>query len=761
MKSRLLGAMALLFVSLSLMAQDSGILRGNVYDKETGDPIIYGNVYLENTTIGSTTDLEGFYSISDIAPGDYVVMATYIGYDTARVDVKVSAGSIKYEPIYLTQGGVNLGVVNISAQKQAARNEVKISELSVSQREIKSLPSVGGEPDIVQYLQVLPGIISTGDQGGQLYIRGGSPVQNKILLDGLTLYNPFHSIGFFSVFETDIISNVDVLTGGFNAEHGGRISAIVDINTRDGAKNRFGGYVSASPFIAKGLLEGPIVKFEEGGGSTSFILTAKKSLTEYTTKSLYSYAADNDTIGLPFNFQDIYGKVSFNNAGGSSLDLFGFNFQDEYNNPAIARIGWKNVGAGAKFKLVPSGSNIIIGGGAGFTNYNVGYKEGENGDRTSDIRELNATIDFTIFGNENEFKYGIDLRSIRTDFDFVNAFSQNINQTQSTTELSGFFKYRQRIAKKFIIEPSLRLMYYASQSVFSPEPRLGLKYNVTDKFRFKAAGGLYSQNILSTTNERDVVNLFSGFLTGPEGTVRDANGKELDNSIQRARHAVAGFEYDVTPSLSLNVEGYFKDFPQLIAVNREKLSTTESDYIKEEGQAYGVDFSVKFDQERYYIWATYSHGYVNRNDGIQEYPTVFDRRHNINTLITYNLDKAATWTASVRWNFGSGFPFTQTQGFYNKTLFDKGVSTDYTTENPDDIGIIFSDKRNGGRLPYYHRLDASISKRIEFSKYTNLEITASVTNIYNRNNIFYFDRIDYDRVDQLPYIPTIAAKVNF
>ena len=320
----------LIFSAFEANAQNA-LVRGNVYDKETGDPIPFANVYIEGTTKGTNTDLDGFYALADVEPGNYTVVATFIGYDTARVDVKLTKNDIEYASLYLTESSVNIGVVDISASRQTDRTEVKVSQVSVSPRQIKALPSVGGEADIAQYLQVIPGVISTGDQGGQLYIRGGAPVQNKILLDGLTIHNPFHSIGFFSVFETELIKNVDVLTGGFGAEYGGRISAIVDIQTRDGNKVRHGGFASASPFAVKAMIEGPISKFEEGGGSSSFVVSTKKSLIDRTSKNLYSYAAQNDTIGLPFSFQDIYAKMAFKSSNGSSFNIFGFQFEDAFD----------------------------------------------------------------------------------------------------------------------------------------------------------------------------------------------------------------------------------------------------------------------------------------------------------------------------------------------------------------------------------------------------------------------------------------------
>ena len=284
----------ILFFATSFLGAQNGTIRGNVYDKETGEPIIYGNVLLEGTTKGAITNIDGFFTIADVEPGKYKLIATYIGYDSTAVDIQIKANKISYQKINLGTNAIQLGVVDVSGRREQARTEVQISKIAVTPKEIRSLPSTGGEPDIAQYLPVLPGVIVSGDQGGQLYIRGGSPVQNKILLDGMTIYNPFHSIGFFSVFETETIRSVDVLTGGFNAEHGGRVSAVVDIKTREGNKKRLSGLVSASPFQAKALIEGPIKALPEdgNGGSISFLLTGKHSYLNESSKIFYDYAVD-------------------------------------------------------------------------------------------------------------------------------------------------------------------------------------------------------------------------------------------------------------------------------------------------------------------------------------------------------------------------------------------------------------------------------------------------------------------------------------
>ncbi len=736
------------------------LIRGKVFDSNTGEAISFADIIVSNSQKGTTTDLDGFYTLAGLPEGTYKIIANYLGYDTTSVLVTFGKNTVINQNFYLKSKGILLNTIDVSAQRAASRSEVQVSKISVSQAEIKLLPSLGGEPDVAQYLQVIPGVVSTGDQGGQLFIRGGAPVQNKILLDGLNIYNPFHSLGLFSSFETDIIKNVDVYTAGFDASYGGRTSAVVDIKTRDGDKNRLKGFAAISPFAIRGLIEGPIKKFQEGKTNVSMLLTMKKSLINQTDDIFYKYASPNDSVGLPFDFQDIYGKVSINTDGGSSFQFFGFNFTDVYNNPQIANIDWKNTGMGVNFKLIPPYSTIILDGTVGFTEYSTGIIEGNDQPRESVIRELGGNINFNYYANKIDLKYGIDFRAISTDFSFTNPFGFRLLQNQNTAEVGGFIKMKYVLNSKIIFEPSFRVMYYAGQQAFSPEPRLNFKALITDDFRFKLGTGIYSQNIISTSNDRDIVNLFNGFLTGPEEPVLGLDGEQLGNRLVKSRHLVAGFEKDINKNTTINLEGYYKEFPQIIIVNRNKLSNEESNYATEEGEAYGVDLSFKSTQGKFDIWATYSYGFVRRFDGKQEYPAVFDRRHNTNIVLSYFLSSSKNTSLGLRWNYGSGFPFTQTRGFYN----DLPISTsnpDYLTANPNSFGIIYSPTRNGGRLPDYHRLDVSFTHKFKIVKSLKGEVNLSAVNTYDRDNIFYFDRIRYTRVNQLPFIPAASFRLDF
>lgn len=750
-----------LLFSLSVFSQKAAILRGNIYDKSNGQPIPYANIILKGTSLGTSTDLNGFFQINNVSVGEQTLFVSFIGYDSIETKVSITEGGIVYKSFYLTEAAKNLETVEISAKKEQARTTTQVSKITVTQKQIKTLPSTGGAPDIAQYLPVLAGVVSTGDQGGQIYIRGGSPVQNKILLDGMTIYNPFHSIGFFSVFETETIRSVDVLTGGFNAQYGGRVSAVVDIKTKEGNKKRLSGLVSGSPFQAKALIEGPLLKLKDDNGtSISFILTGKKSLLPQTSQSLYNYAARDTANGLPFDYSDVYGKVSLVAANGSKLNIFGFNFKDGVNYTNIADLNWSNKGYGANFSLIPTGMKMIVGGNLAISQYNISLQEKDPTPRLSGVKSFNAGLDFTIFGNNSELKYGLDLSGFSTDLAFSSPLGFTYKQNENTTELAGFVNFRKTM-NRLVIEPSLRVHSYTALGETVLEPRFAAKLNASNRVRFKLSGGLYSQNLISTVSEKDVVNLFVGYISGPEEQFYKPGTNEVVNSrLQKAIHFIGGLEIDVNKNMELNIEAYTKNYTQLIDINRFKTKFTDPNYISETGKAYGVDLTAKYEKNGVYVWATFSHAYVNRYDGVQTYPTNFDRRNNVNLLASYTFGAKKSWELAARWNYGSGFPFTLTQGFYSNFNFQNGISTDVLKGNPD-LGVIYSDKRNSGRLPDYHRMDISLKKQIAFTKYVKMEIVASATNVYDRKNIFYFDRIRFQRVDQLPILPSLAATLHF
>jgi len=752
----------LLLLSISLITtitySQTGNIRGFVYDKSSGEPIMFCNVILQGTTIGASTDVNGMYNISKVLAGDYNLTVTYIGYDSLTIGITLKPGKVITQNLEITESSVKLNEVRISAARSEMKTEVKAAAIKITKQDMEMIPNIGGEPDLAQYMQVIPGVVFTGDQGGQLYIRGGSPIQNKVLLDGMTIYSPFHSIGLFSVFDTDIIRNTDVYTGGFSAEYGGRISSIMDIKTIDGNKKEFGGKFSANTFGSKLFVEGPLL----GNGKSSFIFSGKTSYLDKSSELLYKYPTLYfDEKGLPYSYTDLYGKFSLHGNNGSKINVFGFNFQDKVDYEGISELNWTSQGIGSEFILIPGNSPILIEGNFAYSSYNTSLQEpaseGEVRERKSSINGYNMGFDFTYFQPKGKIKYGFDIEGFETDFNTYNSVNTKIGLPESTSEFSAYVNY-QFNSTRFIIEPGFRFQYYGKKGS-SPEPRLGMKYIASDRMRIKVSSGYYSQNILSTTSDRDVVNLFSGIITSPDNIPDQADGNPYESKFQKARHLIAGIEYDISRRIDFQIEGYIKDFTQLTNINRNMTSNEDDEFIIESGVAKGVDALLKFKNKKLYIWAVYSIGIITRNDGERTYNPHFDRRHNMNFVTSYKFGKNDSWKADMRWNLGSGFPFTQTQGFYENLTFSDGINTDYTTTN-GELGIEYAEL-NEGRLPYYHRLDASISKSIKLKKNTKLDMTLSVTNAYNRENIFYFDRVKYERVNQLPIMPSFGASITF
>lgn len=755
--------LSLLFAS-GAVAQNTAEVRGFLYNKAGGQPLLYAGVHLKGTPRGSVTDANGYFSITRLEPGTYTVVATAIGFDTVAQTVTLKAGEIRTLKLYSAETENKLEEVQITGTKTQQLTEVRAGVQKVTPVDIKLMPAVGGEADLAQYLQTVPGVVFTGDQGGQLYIRGGTPVQTLVLLDGMVVYNPFHSIGLFSVFDTDILKSVDVYTGGFNAEYGGRTSAVLDVKTRDGDRSRLAGKVSANPFTSKVLLEGPLSgkNAESGLAGASFLLSGRTSYLTQTSKIFYEYANKD---GLPYNFTDLYGKVSLNATSGSKFNAFGFKFNDRVGLSNRTDINWDTYGLGADFIVLPEKSSVVMHGALAYSDYNIKLTEPTSQPRTSRINGFNLNLDFSYFIGRNELKYGLSLLGNATNFTGYAPGGSGVRQAeveeQNNTELAGFIKYRIVTggeAGRLVLEPSFRLHYYASLSQMSPEPRFGLKFNLTESIRLKAAAGIYTQNLLATRSDRDVVNLFAGYLSSPD-VLQQADGSRLENRLQTSRHLITGVEVDLFDDhLTLNLEPYIKQFPVVVNINRDRFSAATSKFVVEKGNARGIDLAFTYKLGTFLAQGSYSLTSVTRTYGALEYRPNFDRRHNVNLLGSYQFGKHRSFEVSARWNLGSGFPFTPTAGFYEQLLL--GPINQPLDQSNGSLAVSYGDL-NSRRLPYYHRLDFSAKKTFTLAKHVKLEVDASVTNAYDRRNIFYFDRVSSTRVDQLPILPALGASLSF
>jgi hypothetical protein len=769
-----------LFLPLLSSAQDF-IVRGFLFDAKNGEAV--SNVKVSLLTPDSTliaearTNENGLFSIPKLTKASYILEVIPDRYKPVRMPVtltgekKIVDVSISLTPVDKVVREI---VINMAAKNKKTRPDVGI--IKFDKESVERIPVYGAESDVLGAMSVTPGVTVTGDQGGQFYVRGGTPIQNKTLLDGMTIYNPFHSIGFYSIFETELVKSVDIYTGGFESKYGGRISSIMDISYREGDRGAFGGKISASPFLAKLVLEGPIGKLKEDKlAPGSYVFTAKHSLLDYTSKSLYPNV--NEGEGLPFNFTDLYGKLSFSGGSGSKFSVFGFHNRDSVNY-SIADLNWQASGGGLNFLMIPTSSPVIIKGHINGSNFMTTFSENLVEPRYSKIGGFDLGFDFSYFlRNEGEMNYGFNFCGFNTEFVTFNEAKRKIEATNFSTEIGAYYNYR-RVSKnlRWVMQAGFRVQAYASLSTISPEPRLGLKYNATEKIRIKFSGGRYSQNFTSASSDKDIVNLFNGLLSAPtnvQDTFVTANYNKIPmkNGLQYAWHAILGLEYDINKKHSLNLEGYYKFFNQLSNINQNKLyedvaqfanidDEFKKDFIIESGKTIGVDLLYKYNSDRIFFWGVYSLSYSTRWDGFANYFPVFDRRHNVNLVGSYQFGAKKDLELNVRWNLGSGLPFTPTAGFYQLENFNDGVTTDYVTNNPSTITTLLG-TFNSRRLPYYHRLDITVKKTWKFKNKTDLELTGNVTNVYNRKNIFYVNRVSSKIIYQFPILPSLGISYSF
>ena len=300
-----------------------------------------------------------------------------------------------------------------------------------------------------------------------------------------------------------------------------------------------------------------------------------------------------------------------------------------------------------------------------------------------------------------------------------------------------------------------------------------MKYLLTERLRLKLAAGYYTQNLISATSDRDIVNYFQGYLSAPVN-LASSNGNSSPYVLQQAWHLVGGLEIDLGEALFINLESYYKVFPQLINYNRDKLlnqfdhpekpDIITHDFILESGNSWGMEATVNYRTERLDLAVVYSLGKTERTfedaEGIQNtYAPHFDRRHNINIMGSYSFGRDLSWQAGARWNLGSGFPFTPAAGYYESNTFDE-FQLGNPMEQNGNLDIYYG-QYNTARLPAYHRLDLSIKKKFKTRGRTGIEAEANVVNAYNRKNIYYVDRATNETVHQLPLLPGLRLGVTF
>lgn len=720
-------------------AQEFGTLRGLVTDSTSSEALAYGNVYIKELKVGASTDSKGYFIIPSIpANRNLTLIVSYVGFKTKEIPVRISPNKVTQYNIELVPSGVELQAIEKIGEKVIEKNETDISLQRLVVRDLEALPK-GVETDIFRSLQYLPGVQSTGDVSARFYVRGGASNQNLVLIDGITLYNPFHALGLFSVVDPDMINNAEFYKGGFSADLGGRLSSVLNINTKDGNKNRFSAKGTLSFLSGKALVEGPIL-------NGSFIMTGRKS---YSNQIIKKFLNEQNA---PVDFYDFSFKANYSNPDfikGAKFLINGFISGDNIINkdPRIEDFNWSNSLFGFKWFQVGD-SPLFYELGFSYSSFDgkVIPKSSNVRNRNNKVEDIGIQMDFTyMFNNRDEVGVGFHIKELKTELFLENSQALPINLGKSGTNIIFYTKYKLMQWDKLGLDAGLRYNLSSlnkNLNSFNLEPRVNLTFRVSPVISLKGAWGIYKQELTTITNENEVINIFEPWLIIPDYLLPS-----------KSIHYIGGIKFDFSENFLVDLETYYKKTINIPMINQNKTFTTDPDFISTDNEAYGAELfsKISFGSIRFTTSYSFAHSYRELYD--KRYYPKYDIRHSLNLVL--EIDFGYGWSFNSAWVYNSGLPFTQIVGYYDKYYFENFFGKWYNFDSRRPYAVL--GVQNLGRLPQYHRLDFNLSKKLFFGD-AILIIDFSVINVYNRKNIFYFKRDSGERVNMLPILPTLTVK---
>ena len=764
----LFSTILILLFAGSVFSQNRVEISGTVKNKDTGETLPMVTIFVEETKTVITTDMYGKYSAS-LDAGLYTFKVSYIAYENLvqQIDIqndKVVDFNIRPDSEVLD------GVIVFAGKKNAniTRSSTSVEKLEMQQ--IRLMPVLMGEVDLIKALQLLPGVQATSEGTSGFSVRGGSPDQNLILLDNATVYNASHLMGFFSVFNNDAIDDLTLYKGDIPASHGGRLSSLLDVQSHEpfNAKklNGTGGIGLISSRI---MLESPIAK-----GKSSFFVAGRRTYADLFLK----LASDEDMRNSAIYFYDLNGKINYNINKNNRIYLSTYWGNDRFNNKETA-MDFGNLATTLRWNHLFS-DKFYLNLSATASRYDYMLR--------SETPSLSGIWEAGIWGaglradflwqlnDKNDIRFG--LSSAYHKFQPGNAsaliqdsnYQINIPRTQGI-ESAVFIQNQQQLTDKLLLKYGIRATLfqnvgptkvfshyvndiavfdtYPSAKIFNAywalEPRVGAVYNFNDKLSVKTSYSRTTQflHLLSTSTAGSPLDIWIPV---------NPNIKP-----QTADQIVAGvFRNFNNDMYETSVEAYYKNFGNVIDF-KDHPDVFANDVIEPElrkgkGHSYGLEFMVRKNAGDLTGWVSYTWSRVfslvediNNN---KAYPAPFDRPHNVNIVLNYAISKRVSF--GLTWVLASGMPVTFPEGRY---IFGNNYIPIYSG-------------RNKYRMPAYHRMDASIN--IDLNKRSNKwwksELNISVYNLYARKNpwmINFRTNIDGSQYAQMTYLFSIIPSITY
>ena len=775
-------------------------VSGYLSDASSGERLIGATVIDKRSGQGTVSNTFGFYSLT--LPADTLqLFFNYIGYQSQVKTITMQSNTTLN--ILLEQSALIKEVEIVADKYERIEERAQMSRIDVPIEQIKRVPALMGETDVLRVLQLLPGVSGGGEGQSGIYVRGGGPDQNLILLDGVPVYNASHLFGFFSVFNADAIKDVSLTKGGFPARYGGRLSSVIEINMKEGNENEFHGEGSIGIVASKLTLEGPIQK-----GRSSFLVSARRTYIDVIARPIIknSFATDGGEGVSGYYFYDINAKVNHRFSDKDRLylsfytgkDKFYLNFSESDETPSEkytfnfdTGLGWGNLTGAVRWNHILT-PKLFANTTFTYSRYNFNTRNGlgETSELPGEVPQRSSYL--------LEYFSGIDDIGLKLDFDYMpnpahlikfgantiqhqfhpGKFYTRVVETESKIDVSttlqqpdvGAFEFATYVEDDWKVTSRLRLNYGLHFSGFVPEgksyfslqPRANARYLFNKGWALKGAFSTMRQYIHLLTNE--TIGLPTDLWLPTTSTVKP----------QDSWQAALGVAKTFAKNYEFSVEAYYKEMDNVIAF-KEGASVFQFDnwqnrVVQGEGTAYGFEFFIQKKKGRFSGWVGYTLSWAWRefeelNFG-NKYPYKYDRRHDFEIVGTYDIIPERI-RVSATWVYATGNVATfGTSRYQSPEPYQNNFSyTFVTTHTPE---------RNNLRYPSYNRLDFGVDF-IKKKKYWTRTWSFGGYNAYNRNNPFFlFLQNDVEYVDGayveksslrqaslFPFIPYVAYSFKF
>ncbi|UCH09541.1 MAG: TonB-dependent receptor [Fidelibacterota bacterium] len=795
---KILPSLLCILIGAGVLHAQAGTISGFVRDSTNHESLSFVNVFVKGTERGAATNRDGYFVITSLPRDTLEVIASIIGYAPAsrRIDLR-EQDHIRLD-FQLAPTVLAGEEVTITAQRQRFRQSVEVSTVTLDTREIKVAPAFV-EADVFRTLQLLPGVQSISDYSSALYVRGSTPDQNLILLDGIPVYNPFHLGGVFSTFNTEAIKEAEFIAGGFSARYGGRMGSVLEIINRDGNARELSGQANISLISSKLLAEGPLPQL--GALKGSFMLAGRRTYFDQIVDAVAyatGHAKKRGYVGFPYYFYDLQAKANLDLGDRhrvtvslfkgrdvlKAVDKYDSETPDRYLEEDIASDvykhrfafdwSWGNTTRSIAWRWVVSPrlvSKVYLAGsrfryGILTTDYSYDKIIYDDGVVSESSRENRFEI-FDLVGDQTgrvELTYlpnsrhtilaGATRKWLHFNLGWTFAWRWTENgRTESRKDTSLWMDYRPveqaiyledkwQVAPRLLVKAGLRTSSYSLHDDWDLEPRLGAKLFLRSDLALTASAGRYYQ-YLTTANPGDenfrVIDLW---LPTPS-----------DRSAPLSDHFITGVEYLTSDDLLLKVEAYVKSFTNLVYLEQgyyffmepdaePGMEVALSEFHPARAAAYGLEFLAKKSSGKIRGWIGYTYAQTRwRTAEHGWYAPKYDRTHTLNLVADWQLSEK--WHFSTACSYATGNPYTPILARY--IPFEEYYGR-YWEEHFGTSGEWFLlGGKNSARYPSYQRWDVSFVKRRPMGKTGSKEVYFQILNVLNHMNVFqYFYTEKYD-----------------